>query len=459
MEEAFGEEPEEEVPEEEPAEEEEEGIAKKSGPELFKEVLRLMDTVDVEDYFKNGRWDDVLMRMDHVLLEAHRKEAGASDPPDLKDVKLPANMPRPMGMGMPGMMNRPGFPGLMAVRPAGAVAATGAAGGHVAELRLISLFVAKWQLDPTPTKTVLAKLTPPRRRYVIQSFKATAKGAGAGDELKTYIAKCEKTNAWAAAEKAAAMAASRPATPTRPVSAPPPAWTGAQFHRPSVLGGGPARPGAAIRPMIRPMGGALARPATTFARPGAFARPATIVGPNAGLKRPISMVSGPMSTGASALRQRIASQAPGGYAQAPGAGRVGPASFQRPVTPRPAPAFGARATYGTTGAGARFAGTGAGYAAQVGRVQIAQPATIRPVTPGAYKPAAAGYGGYGGKGVRPATPRPAGGAAVTPRAGGFAAPRAAGTAMARASSAPARPAPKAAAEKPGGLIRDLLQRL
>jgi len=476
QEEVYGEEPEEEAAEEpqeeeQPQEEEaaeeapedeaEASLEKKSGPELFREVLRLLDTAGFEDYFKNGRWDDALMRMDVVLLDAHRKEAGASEPPDLKDVELPANIPKATGAFGPGTM--------FGAKPAGAVTAVSAAGGQVAELRLISLFVAKWQLDPTPTKTILAKLTPPRRRYVIQSFKATEKGPGAGDELKEYIAKCEKTNAWAAAEKAAAMAAARPAAIAQRSACAPPAWAGAtqawngasfktaagSTQRPAVLG---ARPmgAAAVRPMIRPMGPAgFARPGVaspgTFARPGAFARPASIVGPSTGLKRPISSVSGPISTGAAALRQRIA-------AQSPGANRVGPASFTRPVTPRPVTPTGARAGYGTgaggasaygaSGPGARFAGTGAGYAAQVGRVRVAQPATIRPVTPGAYKPAVIGY----------SAPRAG---AFTPRPGGTVTkPGSFGSAAVRASSAPVRPtAPKPAGEKPGGLIRDLLQRL
>jgi len=404
--EVVGEEPEavEEPQEEEPPAEEEEpeaeeeacGLEKKSGPELFKEVLRLLDTAEPEDYFKNGRWDDVLMRMDVVLLDGHRREAGAPEPPDIKDVELPASMPTaPSAFGLGG---QPGMFGVRPVTAVTAVTAAGAVGNQAAELRLISLFVAKWQLDPTPTKTCFAKLTPTRRRYVIQSFKTTEKGEGAAEELKEYIAKCEQTNAWAGAEKAAAMAAARPAlTPQRPASAPP-AWAGTplrpavgSIQRPSVLGG------------VRPMGSAAVRPMGQAMGPIGLVKP---VASPVGLKRPITSVSGPVST-AAAVRQRIAAQALG-------------ARFPRPaaVAPRPVTPFGA---------GASCATIGAGSAAQ-GR------ASIRPVTPGALKPATS-YAPRAGA----LTPRPA---------------------AVRSFSAPARPAaPTPAGQKPGGLIRGLLQRL
>lgn len=153
----------------------------KSGPELFRELLRLYETVEYEDYFKAGKWKDDLMKTDLVLIAAHRKEAGAPDPPALEDVELPA-LPTAPSVTLGGLTSQ----------------AVGAApaGGPVAELRLIALFVAKWKLDPTKAKASLSKLLPNRRRYVIQNFKATAQGDAGCAELENFIGECEKNGQW-----------------------------------------------------------------------------------------------------------------------------------------------------------------------------------------------------------------------------------------------------------------------
>lgn len=69
-------------------------IADKSGPELFKEILRLYSAAEVEDYHKNGVWKDAMMKTDWELLRLHRKEAGAPEPPpvDELDLEIP-NLP------------------------------------------------------------------------------------------------------------------------------------------------------------------------------------------------------------------------------------------------------------------------------------------------------------------------------------------------------------------------------
>ncbi|CAE8718559.1 unnamed protein product [Polarella glacialis] len=62
----------------------------KSGPELFRELLRVYPVAEVDDYWRNGAWQDAVMRTDIVLVEAHRKEAGAPDAPELSEVEMPA---------------------------------------------------------------------------------------------------------------------------------------------------------------------------------------------------------------------------------------------------------------------------------------------------------------------------------------------------------------------------------
>lgn len=164
-----------------------EEVLEKTGQDLFKEILRIYETAEFEDYFKAGAWKNDLMKTDYVLLTAHRKEAGAPDPPALEDVKLPEGISKTNGAAVK-------LVGL----PAAATAAAGAgsASGAVAELRLIALFVAKWKLDPTKTKAAVAKLTPVRRRYVIQNFKGTQPGDAGVTELETFIQECEKSGVW-----------------------------------------------------------------------------------------------------------------------------------------------------------------------------------------------------------------------------------------------------------------------
>lgn len=172
-----------------------EEIESKSGTELFKELLRLYKTAEVEDYYKMGQWQDERMKIDIGLLEAHRKEGGAPDAPELEEVVMPDNLP---GTGpaatFPGLMK----PNLMA--PGGLAvaqpAAAQAGGGPVAELRQIALFVTKWKLEPNKAKLLLAKQTPNRRRYIIANFSTQSSGDQAVTELEGYLAACEKDGSW-----------------------------------------------------------------------------------------------------------------------------------------------------------------------------------------------------------------------------------------------------------------------
>lgn len=192
----------------------EEALAK-SGPELFKELLRIYPVAEVEDYWKNGVWKDELMRADLQLIEAHRKEAGAPEPPALEDVVMPP-MPKATAATTFGSFSAPAFNAAASL----AVPATGTpatAGTAVAELRLIALFVAKWKLEPTQSKALLAKMLPHRRRYVIQHFKTTVEGEDATKALEEYIAECEKSNAWGNAPPVQVAVAPRPIAP-RPVA-------------------------------------------------------------------------------------------------------------------------------------------------------------------------------------------------------------------------------------------------
>lgn len=183
-----------------------EAVAKK-GPELFKELFRIYPVAEVEDYYKNGAWKDDLMRTDLQLVDAHRREAGAPEAPPLEEVKLP-EMPRTSTYG--GMINGVRAAGAGMVVSAQSTALAGL-GASLAELRLIALFVAKWKLEMARTKEILSKITPQRRRYIIQNFKTTLAQDEATDELEKYINECESSDCWAAASAPVP-------TPVRPAS-------------------------------------------------------------------------------------------------------------------------------------------------------------------------------------------------------------------------------------------------
>jgi|EP00927_Polykrikos_kofoidii_P071066 hypothetical protein len=92
-------------------------IATKSGPDLFKEILRLYSSAEVEDYYKNGVWKNDVMKTDWELLRLHRKEAGAPEPPpvDELDLEIP-NLPGANPAGSVSISLKP----LAALAPGGA---------------------------------------------------------------------------------------------------------------------------------------------------------------------------------------------------------------------------------------------------------------------------------------------------------------------------------------------------
>eukprot|EP00931_Biecheleriopsis_adriatica_P091738 TRINITY_DN6561_c0_g1_i1.p1 TRINITY_DN6561_c0_g1~~TRINITY_DN6561_c0_g1_i1.p1 ORF type:complete len:295 (+),score=37.31 TRINITY_DN6561_c0_g1_i1:59-943(+) len=242
----------------------------KSGPELFKELFRIYEVAEVDDYYKNGVWKDDLMKTDIQLIDRHRREAGAPEPPELSEVVLP-----PM-------------PGQSSVAVGGGV---GSVGGAVAELRLIALFVAKWKLDAARTKTALSKLLPARRRYVIANFKSTADDGTSTDELEEYIKTCESTNAWAAATAAPTI------TPVTPVTVGVKRPLGAStVVQPPTKLLRPATP-TPIRPVQSPTAAALAArlaAAKAAARPATAIRPVSVIRPAAVIRPVTAPVRAPM---------------------------------------------------------------------------------------------------------------------------------------------------------------------
>jgi len=281
---------------------EDDEVLVKKGAELFRELQRLYPVCEVEDYHKNGAWKDEDMRTDILLLRVHRREAGAPEPVELEDIPKP-EIPRsgPMGQqsGFAGITVGGGAPKVTimsgkggativtrpvsaAVRPVGVQqgglrplvsslgqrpavggATNAVLGNPAAELKLIALFIAKWKLDPTRTKSQLARLAPAHRKYVIQKFSTTIPGTGATAALEQFISQNQRSG-WSAAGGAA-----------RPVMARSPGVAAVNY---------PGKGGLRIGAGVRPVG----------VRPGV--RPQTFAG--IGMKRPISAISSSYGPGA-----------------------------------------------------------------------------------------------------------------------------------------------------------------
>jgi len=93
-----------------------ESIKGKGGVELFRELLRHLPTIVVEDYYKNGVWQNELMRLDIEIVACHRIGAGASDPKPLEEVPMP-KVPNPPKALLSGLVRPLGM--LNAMRPLG----------------------------------------------------------------------------------------------------------------------------------------------------------------------------------------------------------------------------------------------------------------------------------------------------------------------------------------------------
>jgi len=178
----------------------------KSGAELFKELYRIYPTADAEDYCKQGVWNNDLMKKDLRLLEAHRREAGAPDVPDLEDLKFPSLPASATPPPTPQMLVSAGMKALANVASAkdanvvpvsaGTSLLTGISA--VDNVKIIALFGAKHKLNPAMCKTIFSKLDAEQRKHVIMNFKPSngTNGLETVKELITFIQTCAKEKNW-----------------------------------------------------------------------------------------------------------------------------------------------------------------------------------------------------------------------------------------------------------------------
>lgn len=291
----------------------EEQVEEEAGEEVFRRLFRLFPLASPHDYFKNGQWQVEMMQIDTDLIEAHRREGGAEEPPPLEEVELPVDMPqvrRPLGLGLaraaalngsspeisaggtvrafrpaaagpamsayarPAAGTRPAPVGVRPLATAGKAPLTARApGGNTSqELEQISSFIQTWDLEASKAKLCLARLTPIRRRWVLDNFDGM-------QALEDYIKECQESNAWGDAAPAAGAfkrplstgpAGTDPNKRFRPGG--PSAYSSgkgfassiysaprASSYRPAAVG---MRPAAAVRPL-----GYTARPAYAGVRP------------------------------------------------------------------------------------------------------------------------------------------------------------------------------------------------
>mmetsp|Transcript_865 Transcript_865/g.2177 ORF Transcript_865/g.2177 Transcript_865/m.2177 type:complete len:358 (+) Transcript_865:64-1137(+) len=180
------------------------------GPELFRNVVRLLPSANVEDYYKNGKWLKETLLIDAELLEAHRKESGAPEPPEPDEVQVPAlpgemretferrealRPPLRAPSGRPDVRTSasrltpappkgPPPPSAIAAQRGSTSAATRPAAPS-SELTMMSDFIAKWQLEPTRAKLLLARLPYSRRHAVIKQFEH--RGPAATEAFEKYV--------------------------------------------------------------------------------------------------------------------------------------------------------------------------------------------------------------------------------------------------------------------------------
>lgn len=166
--------------------------------DLFRELLRIYPTAEIEDYYKAGLWKTDCMRMDYNLIEAHRNEGGAPEPPPLEDIpvpELPKSLLRP-AVGMNG--TGPGYVKLPAQAQAPVLSqiVKPSTARSTADSRILAVFVAKHKLDPSRAKTLVMGLEPKERRAVFIGFKSTGVDKHGTDALEGYIMTCKDSGVW-----------------------------------------------------------------------------------------------------------------------------------------------------------------------------------------------------------------------------------------------------------------------
>ena len=199
------------------------------GMELFRELLRFMPTANFHTYFHdiNKEWDKELILTDTEILQAHRREAQAPDPPPREEMPVPEiskqfndhfgpSITR-FGKGQPKAAPLSQLQSAGVARPiktsTGTKVGLGMASRVVAEKsrfaggesalstplkptppkgppprgRAIKIFSAQWNLKITRVKHFFYQLTSDEQQYVMSNFRHTSTGQLPEAALGQYI--------------------------------------------------------------------------------------------------------------------------------------------------------------------------------------------------------------------------------------------------------------------------------
>lgn len=217
---------------------------------LFRDFLRHFPRARVEDYYKDGKWLMEQLEVDLALVAQHRREAGAPDPEPLEDIpapelpqtwrpappKQPPSVPMrgsgppngrrdraPIGTSRNAGPRQPSMP-----PSAAAVAAQRGPGlqtlvaSAAPDARAVADFIAKWRLESSRSKLLLARLAPNRRRDIMDNFRHQHKELSATSSLEKYIATRFPPPAAKPPGAPSATSAPRDGGTKRPMSSSPP---------------------------------------------------------------------------------------------------------------------------------------------------------------------------------------------------------------------------------------------
>ncbi|CAJ1359242.1 unnamed protein product, partial [Effrenium voratum] len=188
---------------------------------------------EVEDYFKAGRWQTEVMRMDIQAFHAHREEAGAPEPLALEELKLPPLPAEPVAVAPLAK------PGAAVLTPPAPKVPSVQVSLPLAELQHLLKFVNEKNLNLSWAKGTLAPLPLKLRLKVMEGFEVKE-----GDPYKQLEDFIESQRAALAAEPEVREAPA-PAGPLLTPPTPPPTPAPALAEALQAAKATPAKGGAA----------------------------------------------------------------------------------------------------------------------------------------------------------------------------------------------------------------------
>lgn len=291
---------------------------KKSGERLYREVKRLFPSACLDSYYQNGTWRKDLLAIDIELVEAHRREAYAPEPPPLDLSELLPELELLTGRARPKELppkegpkerqpiralattvmrssltpTEPSKPPPKALLGRGPALVAARPAFNASALSDFNAFVEKWHLEPVKARLAISPIPPSARPRVYQEFRpSSAKGLTIYAQLDQLIAKVKTTLQASSVGKPSAEPYRNLAGPSRMAPKTPPRGSSAPSPPKYALPTPSATP-----TLSRLLPQAAAASWKPPARPSATSRVASMAAPAApkvasSVKRPLSAVS------------------------------------------------------------------------------------------------------------------------------------------------------------------------